>query len=602
LRFPRDRLRSRPAGWALLLAFAVVLGGALRFTGLDWDDGAHLHPDERYLTMVADAVEWPGSAAGYLDVGSSPLSPYNTEQGRDYLYGQLPLFAAKLTAGAVGRDTYDGLPLVGRALSALLDTLTIVTVFLIARLVVPSSARPSRELLAALAALFYAATVTAIQHAHFFTTESWLVAATAGTFLLAGSLVSAPGPGGLPLLRLGALGAAAGVTAATKPSGLLVLVPVAIAAASVVLRRRDDTLGKLAGGLGLAGLAVLAGCYVAYRLVSPYAFEHSNWLYLEPSEDFRSALEAQRAAIDGDFLYPPAYQWLLSEPWIDPLRNLVRWGLGVPLGLTALAGMAVLTGRLVALRLRELRLEGGVVRLMLVAFVAVTFAWFASRFAHAVRYLLPIVPFLCVAAAVAVGALYRRSALAGQAAAVGVGLATILYACAFVSIYRAPNTRVAASAWLEANARAGSTIVGEHWDDGLPLRPEPGRYRLGQLPVFDPDDGKKLRKLFDGLAKADYYVLSSPRAWRTIGRLPERFPIMTRFYELLQGGRLGFREVASFESQPRLLGFEVRDLDAEEPFWVYDHPPVLVYERAGPLRWDRFRDALCADAALPGCS
>ena len=45
-------------------------------------------------------------------------------------------------------------------------------------------------------------------------------------------------------------------------------------------------------------------------------------------------------------------------------------------------------------------------------------------------------------------------------------------------------------------------------------------------------------------------MLSSPRAWRTIGRLPERFPIMSRFYEELFDGTLGFDEAASFESPP----------------------------------------------------
>jgi hypothetical protein len=238
---------------------------------------------------------------------------------------------------------------------------------------------------------------------------------------------------------------------------------------------------------------------------------------------------------------------------------------------------------------------------MLLAFVAVTFAQFASRFAHSIRYLLPIVPFLCVAAAFAIGLLRRRSVgLAGLAAA-GVLVPTLLYALSFVSIYREPHTRIEASAWLDRTAPQGAKLVNEHWDDALPVRPQPDRFRQAELPVFDADDETKLRKLYDGLADADLYVLSSPRAWATIGRLPGRFPIMSRFYERLRAGALGFRKVAQFESRPGLLGVELSDLEAEEPFWVYDHPPVLVYQRDGPLSWDRFRAAMCSGDSLPGC-
>ena len=110
------------------------------------------------------------------------------------------------------------------------------------------------------------------------------------------------------------------------------------------------------------------------------------------------------------------------------------------------------------------------------------------------------------------------------------------------------------------------------------------------------------RKLYEPLAAADYYVLSSPRAWRTIGRLPDRFPLMTRFYDDLFAGRLGYREIESFRSEPRLLGIRLNDLSAEEAFWVYDHPPVRVFEREQPLGWAAFRQALCAEPAPPACS
>ena len=580
----------------LVLLLAIVLvGAALRLTGLDWDDGAHLHPDERYFTIVATAIDRPASVGEYLDVESSLLSPYNTESGSGYLYGQLPLFATKLVAGAIGRGGYEDVHLVGRALSALLDTVSIVLVFLVALFVLAAAPPRVRDAGALLAAAFYACSVTAIQHAHFFTMESWLVTGTLLSFWLAGRLaLRGPSPG-LPLLALAGLGAALGATAASKLSGLLVLLPIAVALAAIALAGDRVRGWHRALELGAALLVVVASAYATFRLVSPYAFAGSNWLDVRPNADFRAALESQQRALDGDFLFPPAYQWLLSDPWLDPLRNLVVWGLGAPLGLAALAGFGALCARLVQNRLR---CPGAVAGLMLVVFVTVTFALFASRFAHSIRYLLPLVPFVCVAAACGIVALHARKALLARALGAGVLVLTLLYAVSFVAVYSAPNTRLAASAWLERHAKAGDHVVGEHWDDALPAALALER---SELPVFDSDDASKLRKLHDGLAQADYYVLSSPRAWRTIGRLPRRFPLMVRFYDRLFAGELGFRRVARFDSPPRLLGIRLDDLGAEEPFWVYDHPRVLVLARAEMPGFAAFRAAICAGDPLPGC-
>ncbi len=346
--------------------------------------------------------------------------------------------------------------------------------------------------------------------------------------------------------------------------------------------------------------------------MSPYAFASSNWLDLRISSAYRAALAEQQDLLSGKALIPPSYQWLLSPRVADPLKNLVLWQLGIALGVAAIAGLVLVVVAVVRgvapLRRPEIRhaLQADrLVELTLLAmvslFVLLVFFYFGSNFEHFGRYLLPLVPLTAITAAYGLLALGRTRG--AMPVALVVVAATGLYALAYHHIYTVKTTRVAATDWIVDHLPAGSTVANENWDDSLPLGSDAARrYRGMTLPVFDADDDTKLRKLYDGLSRSDYYFLSSPRAWRTIGRLPGRFPIMSRYYQALFDGRLGFARVARFSSEPELLGVHLDDIGAEEAFSVYDHPRVLIYEKTHALSWPTFRAALCNPApAPPGC-
>ena len=40
-----------------LLAIILITGGYFRFLNLNWDESYHLHPDERYLSMVMNSLQ-----------------------------------------------------------------------------------------------------------------------------------------------------------------------------------------------------------------------------------------------------------------------------------------------------------------------------------------------------------------------------------------------------------------------------------------------------------------------------------------------------------------------------------------------------------------
>jgi hypothetical protein len=614
---------TRRHALVVIVVLLLTSGAALRLVGTNWDDGAHLHPDERYISTVADNIYWPGSLSGYFDVETSRLSPYNTDKGRDYVYGTLPLFATKLVATALGQEGYGTLNLVGRRLAAILDTLTIGLVFLVALMLLDDLGRRRALQGGLLAAALYAFTVTAIQHAHFFTTDLWLVFFGMLTFLLAvrsiRSGVEEQSRRLSPILPL--LGASLGLTVACKVSGAVIGLPVflALLGRSVLIARWAGRVQALVH-LAASALIVVASGYVVFRLVSPYTFAHSSWLDVSVNDSFRSALTSQAHATSGEFLSPPSYQWLLSPRLWSPLENMVVWQLGIPLGIGALAGLGTLVVRVVRTALAR---RGGqlapdavaslTVQLMLVSFVATVFFYFGTRFVHSGRYLLPIVPLLPVAAAYGLCVLTQGRPRLWVVTSTVLVATTALYALSFDHIYTEQNTRIAATNWIQLHVPGGSAIANEHWDDPVPIGghwveaskgkgESPAGYRGIVVPVFDPDDADKLHKLYDALSVADYYAVTSPRAWNTIGRLPERFPLMARFYDELFARRLGFVPAATFTSYPGLFGIEIDDLHAEEAFWVYDHPPVTIFRRVRPLRWQTFKASLCPEHVEPYCA
>jgi len=136
----------------------------------------------------------------------------------------------------------------------------------------------------------------------------------------------------------------------------------------------------------------------------------------------------------------------------------------------------------------------------------------------------------------------------------------------------------------------------------------------------------KLDALLRAIQDSDYIILSSNRLYNTIPRLPERYPVTSRYYELLLGEELGFEMVYYAAVYPRVFGvdlvndtFSDPDLPqprllaqreatrqainlgrADESYSVYDHPKPLVFKKTRQLSRETllglFRDAI---AELP---
>ena len=178
----------------LLLVLVLAIGTYFRVVGLNWDTNQHLHPDERFLTMVESGLALPGASqdqlgtpptaatqqwrqsypgvmpdcarwGGYFDTFCSPLNPQN-RGFTFFVYGDFPIVVVRYIAGWLGQVGYDQVNLVGRQLSALSDLLTIVVLYVIAR-------RLFDRRVALLGAAFSALAVEQIQQSHFFIVDNF---------------------------------------------------------------------------------------------------------------------------------------------------------------------------------------------------------------------------------------------------------------------------------------------------------------------------------------------------------------------------------------------------------------------------------------------
>ena len=602
----------------VLLAILLV-GGYLRFTNLNWDEGEWIHPDEAHMQQTLAAIRMPDRFSLYFDTHNSSLNVRNS--GKTYSYGTLPLFLTRMTAewlnhacdeppDRLGRaiaslligfkiarcspGTFTSIysALVGRAFSALADLGTLCLIYLIGR-------RLYDRATGLLAAGLWALTVLSIQQAHFFTVDSMMC-----FFTTLVAYFSARASQSESWFDFGLAGLATGLAAACKINAALAALLVVLAAVSRIIsadhasRLTPHALGSLFLRLCLAGLLSL----IAFRIAQPYAFEGPGFFGVRFSPGWLNRLYQIRVVQSGVLDMPSGRQWAHRAPILFSWGNMVIWGMGLPLGLSAWIGWAVAGIEL---------FRGRFVHLILWGWATVMFLYMSCRWVKSVRYILFLCPmFVLLAAYLLVriccaSSRWRRRA--GFAIVALVVAGTLFWAGAFFSIYLRSHTRLVASRWIYANIPIGSTLGQEHWDWSPPLKMDgydPSEmYNELEMQFYDEDKPNKLMQLYNWLDQVDYIIIGSNRLYASIPRLPTRHPLTTEYYRALFAGELGFDLAADFTSFPALGPFQFPDQEspfplieadyayrqdapievhlppAEEPFSVYDHPRVLIFRK-----------------------
>ncbi|MBI5950537.1 MAG: glycosyltransferase family 39 protein [Chloroflexi bacterium] len=447
---------------SLLLVLILLVGAYFRFTGLNWDNGQHQHPDERYISMVVGQIKDVGSVAQYFDTENSPLNPLNFGS---YTYGMFPLFLTHKIANWVGMSEYDSVTLAGRAMSGIFDLLAVWMLYILAKQLYDRR-------VALIAAALGAAAVLPIQLSHYFTVDSFSTVFVLAGFYFALRAIPIHHPdrriSSSNLIHFILFGFVIGLAGACKVNtlpifGIIGLAGVVRLIADWKKSNFKNTLVVVLVGWFVAALATA----VSFRIFQPYAFVGPGFFSLSLNEGWLRVIKEVVNQVAGNSDWPPNTHWTnrpVSYAWV----NMVVWGMGIPLGLAAWLGLGWAFKRI---------WDGNWNKHILpFAWVVGYFLWQNAQFWRYMRYFLPVYPLLILFAAWALVELYDRTRESreqegfinpgmGWKGAVGILIPALVlvgtygYAFAFTRIYNRPMTRIAASEWMLENIPAPFNVT-----------------------------------------------------------------------------------------------------------------------------------------------
>ena len=435
-------MRKSTAMFAAIVAVAAIL----RF----WSLGAGIP-----YSLGVDEPEIMNRAVGMMKSGD--FNPRFYDYPALYIYVQLAVACVRFLLGAMSGEWYalaDAHPesfyLWGRAVTALLGTATVALVYFIG---VRWGTR-----YALVAALLMAVTPLHVRESHYVLTDVPATFFVTLAFLL--SLRAHEQPRAMKFLWAGV---AAGLAAATKYTGAVAMV-LPLIAAWMTHEVRPSRL--------VAMLAAIAGAAVAFVVAAPYT--------VLDLPGFLNGYAVLMKSYAGR--HPP------DPPSLTYLKHLLGafWWLGM---------IAILGGTIFGI----VRAINGPARArwtLAVAFPLV-FYWFISRQAMVFgRYLLPLLPFLCILAAVAVVAgvsLLRRFSIPRVARTALIVLLTVGVilppGIQSIDFDRTLHSQTVAGAyqWILRNVPGNATIIIEARNLVLPPGPFKG-HNVRQLRDMTYDD------------------------------------------------------------------------------------------------------------------
>ena len=576
--------------WILFVAFL------LRTIGFNWDQGNHLHPDERMITMVAEKISLPtlnpnltlSEKFGVLFESNSTLNPHF------FAYGSFPIYFLKLISFLFSFIdptflTYEKMNLVGRFISAIFDSLTVLIIYKITLSIFESQKK------ALFSAIFYALSILPIQLSHFYAVDTVLNFFIFFTLYHAICLYQK-----FNFKNAFFVGLGFGLSLATKISATVLFFSLGICLiVSIFLSLKKEIFGEEISffkkikkylrkifsfkfwnqkkqhqfkDIILYFLFIIFVTEIIFLICEPFAILNFN--------EFWKQLNEQRLMTKNAFVFPYTLQYVDTIPYLYQLKNIFLWGLGPIFGLISFLGGIFTFSKLIKGLFTPGNEKSEGSQLIILSFFVIYFLIVGNFAVKFNRYCLPLYPIFAIFAANFIFSLKKKNLI------IVFSSLHLLLLFAFMNIYKTPNTRVLATEWINQNIPSGSTILREHWDDGIPLGYN-DNLNLIELPLFDSDDNqKKWTTIKKYLESGDYLILASNRLYTPLQKLtdcenlPENkcYTVTANYYKDLFSEKLGYIKVAEFSNYPNIFGFNINDQSADESFTVYDHPKVIIFK------------------------
>jgi len=559
-----------------LLYLTLIVGFFFRISGIDWDQGHHMHPDERAIVLSVVDLSFPTRFSEFF----SPESPWNPQF---FAYGSFPFYLLRIAGDVVGTidplfAEYDRINILGRFLSALFDNGTIIVIYFIGK-------HLKNRLVGLLSSMIYALSVLPIQLSHFFAVDTLLTFFLTLTLFVLLKLYEKPS-----LKNALFIGISFGLALDTKISATVIISSISLAFLLdfllIFLKSPHrfsiwkPHLTPLFKRIMTYGVIIICTVIMVFAFFQPYAFIDS--------ERFMKHLQEQSHMTKDAFTFPYTFQYVGKIPYLYELTNIFLFGMGPVIGTVSFLGFLYCLYRVVY---KTTNFPWQKTLILLQFFI--TYFLITGSFAIGfMRYMLPLYPLLCLFAGILLYTLLKKYPLRkSKLYAVCYMLFAILlltWPLSFMSIYFTPNTKIQATAWMLQNIPAGKTLATEHWDDTLPLTNQ-HLYAMKSLPMYEPDTKEKWKTINEILNETDYIVIASNRLYAPLMKLTDctnlpanRCYLRTSiYYKELFEETSGFTKVAEFTSFPTLplTNITFNDQSADESFTVYDHPKIMIFQK-----------------------
>jgi hypothetical protein len=402
-------------GERLLFAAILGLGAFLRIWGLTFGlPHPEARPDETIVVITALGLLFAGLNPKFFIWPSlefyTVAALYRVGWEIGHLRGLYQLKFDMFKAAAVHISPYVMVP---RALAVLAALITIWLVFRLAD-------RLTDRATALTAAFFVATAFVHVRDSHFGVTDVPMTAMVVAAVLSLTRVVDDP----TRMRRWVVSGVLCGLAASTKYNGGLVLAAALATAAVILGQSTPDRRKQILRGAA----ALVAATLVAFLCTSPYVL--IDWPH------FSEAMRFDFEVLDR------GHGMSLDIGWLHHLRFSLWYGLGPALLVAGLLGIPLLTAK----AWRD--------AVVLCTFPLLFFLVVGRGHSVFLRYIVPVVPFLCITGAFALVWTVRRFASAATApkiialAAVAMAIPSLARAIAFDHLISQTDTRVLAQEWI----------------------------------------------------------------------------------------------------------------------------------------------------------